>query len=60
VAVVAIAAVSAAEVVVSDDSFQRSTPQPAANRHWIFVLGLAFGTAKGGGLRPRPAWFSLG
>ncbi len=51
---------SAAEAVVSDGSSQRSTPQPTANRRWIFVLRFAFGTTKGCTLRPRPAWFSLG
>jgi small subunit ribosomal protein S3 len=37
-----------------------STPQPAANRRWIFVLELAFGAARGCALRPCPAWLSLG
>jgi len=53
-------AADSVEVVGSDDSSQPSTPQPAANRRWIFVLGFAFGTTKGCTLRPRPAWFSLG
>jgi hypothetical protein len=54
------AAARAVEVVVSDVPFRPGTPQPAANRRWIFVLGLAFGTTKGCTLRPCPAWFSLG
>ena len=58
-AAAAAVAARAAEVVVSDGPFRRGHPA-GANRRWIFVLGLAFGTTKGCALRPRPAWFSLG